>query len=195
MAAMGHVVRSRPFRRDGRHSAPLFPGRRRHEVRTVGSTIQAPKARFGLMASEGRLGSRRTQCAQEPVCKARRPEFQVVIPDAFDRSASVLPAPEFGTEGSRADVPHVVGDVDRHSRGHDLVDTVEHVAGQVDPVGGKVGVQVLHGARADDRGGDRRVAGGERDRHLDERQPGLVGERAEGVGGVELCGVGGLVAS
>ena len=48
---------------------------------------------------------------------------------------------------------------------------------------------MLHGARADDRGGDRGVAGDERDRHLDEGQPGLVGERAEGVGGVELCRV------
>src|SRR5271169_1794684 len=57
------------------------------------------------------------------------------------------------------------------------------------PVGGEVAVQVLHGARTDDRGGDRGVAGRERDRHLDERQPGLVGERAEGVGGVELRGV------
>ena len=30
------------------------------------------------------------------------------------------------------------------------------------------------------------VAGDERDRHLDEGDPGLVGERAECVGGVEL---------
>jgi len=49
---------------------------------------------------------------------------------------------------------------------------------------------VLHGARADDRGGDRGVAGDERDCHLDKAQAGLVGERAEGIGGVELCGIG-----
>ena len=34
------------------------------------------------------------------------------------------------------------------------------------------------------------MAGDERDRHLDERDPRLVGERAERVGGVELGGVG-----
>ena len=100
-----------------------------------------------------------------------------------------LPAAECGVQRRRAELPHVVGDVDRDPGGNDLVDAVEHVAGQVDPVGGEVAVQVLHGARTDDRGGDRRVAGGERDRHLDERQPGLVGERAERVGGVELGGV------
>ncbi len=74
--------------------------------------------------------------------------------------------------------------------GNDLVDAVKQIAGQVDPVGSEVAVQVFHGARTDDRGGDRRVAGGERDGHLDEGDPGLVGESAEGIGGVELGDIG-----
>jgi len=92
--------------------------------------------------------------------------------------------PPVGTERRRADVPHVVGDVDRDFGGNDLVDAVQHVVRQVDPGGLEVGVQVFHGARADDRG----MAGDEGDCHLDEGHPGLVGERAEGIGG-ELGGI------
>src|SRR5580704_10545433 len=36
------------------------------------------------------------------------------------------------------------------------------------------------------------MAGDEFDRHLDQGDPGLVGQRAERVGGVELCGVRGV---
>ena len=60
----------------------------------------------------------------------------------------------------------------------------QQIARQVDAVGRKVAVQVLHGAGADDRGGDRGVPGSERDCHLDECQSGLVGECAERVCGV-----------
>ena len=49
---------------------------------------------------------------------------------------------------------------------------------------------MLHRARADDRGGDRGVAHDERDRHLDQRDPGLLGELGELLGGVELALVG-----
>ncbi len=60
---------------------------------------------------------------------------------SFDRAriAGVgLPPAEFSTEGSCADAPHVVGDVGRYSRRHDLVDAVKQVARQLDPVGGEV---------------------------------------------------------
>jgi hypothetical protein len=50
---------------------------------------------------------------------------------------------------------------------------------------------VLHGARADDRGGDRRVAQHERERHVDQRQAGLLGQLGERLGCVELALVGG----
>jgi sec-independent protein translocase protein TatA len=39
-----------------------------------------------------------------------------------------LTAPERGLQRGGAEGPHVVGDVDRDSRRHDLVDPVEHVA-------------------------------------------------------------------
>jgi len=51
-----------------------------------------------------------------------------------------LAAAECGVQRGRADVPHVVGDVDRDSGGNDLVDAVQHVGGQLDPVGGEVAV-------------------------------------------------------
>jgi hypothetical protein len=51
-----------------------------------------------------------------------------------------LPAAEDSVQRRRADVPHVVGDVDRDSGGNDLVDAIEHVGGQLDPVGGEVAV-------------------------------------------------------
>ena len=105
------------------------------------------------------------------------------------------PAAECGAQRGSADVPHVVGDVDRDSGGNDLVDAVEQIGWQLDPVGGEVAVQVLHRARADDRGGDRRMASDECDRHLDEGDPGLVGERAEGIGGSSFAALAGLVAS
>jgi hypothetical protein len=38
---------------------------------------------------------------------------------------------------------------------------------------GQLGFELLHGARADDRGGDRRVVDHEGDGQLDERQAGL----------------------
>ena len=47
---------------------------------------------------------------------------------------------ECDVQRRRAEVPHVVGDVDRDSGGNDLVDAVKHVGGQLDPVGGEVAV-------------------------------------------------------
>jgi hypothetical protein len=46
---------------------------------------------------------------------------------------------------------------------------------------------VIHGARADNRCSDRRVAQDEADSHIDQADPGLVGELAELVGGIELA--------
>jgi hypothetical protein len=51
-----------------------------------------------------------------------------------------LPAAVGSVQRRRADVPHVVGDVDRDSGGNDLVDAVKHVSGQLDPVRGEVAV-------------------------------------------------------
>jgi hypothetical protein len=53
----------------------------------------------------------------------------------------------------------------------DLVDAVKHVVRQFNPVGGQVTIQVLHGGRADDGGGDRWVSDGKGHCHLHEREP------------------------
>ena len=57
-----------------------------------------------------------------------------------------LPAAECGAQRGGAEVPHLIGDVGRDSRWNDLVDAIKQIAGQVDPVGGEVGVQMPHGA-------------------------------------------------
>src|SRR5580698_9287622 len=97
-----------------------------------------------------------------------------------------LPATGSGVERSRAVLPVVVGDVNRDSWGDDLVDAVEHVAGQLDPVGGEIAVEMVHRARSDDRRGYCGMPDDEGGRHLDERDPSFVGERPECVGGLEF---------
>jgi hypothetical protein len=44
----------------------------------------------------------------------------------------------------------VVVGVDGHSRGDELVDTVQDIGGQSDIGGGEVGLQLFHGARSHD---------------------------------------------
>jgi hypothetical protein len=65
----------------------------------------------------------------------------------------------------RTDVPHVVDHTDRDSRWDDLVDPVEDVDGQFDPVRGEVALEVFHGPRTDDGGGDGGVSNGKGHRH------------------------------
>jgi hypothetical protein len=48
-----------------------------------------------------------------------------------------LPAAECRTERRCADIPHIVGDVDRNSESNDLVDAVKQIGGQIDPAGGR----------------------------------------------------------
>src|ERR1700722_13345804 len=69
--------------------------------------------------------------------------------------------------------------VDRHPRRDELVDPVEDVRGQGDLGAGQLGLQLLHGARADDRGSNGRMIDDERDGQLDEGQAGLVGQPRE----------------
>ena len=66
--------------------------------------------------------------------------------------------------------------VDVDARRDDLVDPVQHVVGQRHVGRGQLRLEVLHRPRADDRRGHRRVADHERERHLDQRDPGLVGQ-------------------
>jgi len=86
--------------------------------------------------------------------------------------------------------PPSVGGIEVHARRDDLVDAVQHGLVQDDVGRGELAFEMLHGARPDDRRGDGRVIGDERDRELDERDPGLVSELSELVGGVELALVG-----
>ncbi|HEY1518221.1 MAG TPA: hypothetical protein VGF91_17475 [Solirubrobacteraceae bacterium] len=58
--------------------------------------------------------------------------------------------------------------------------------------GGELGFEVAHGARADDRRGDRGVAPHERERELDQREAGLLSKLGQRVGGGELALVGGV---
>ncbi len=62
------------------------------------------------------------------------------------------------------------------------VDAVERLGRKLEVAGGEGGLQMLHGARADDRGGDRRVFDGEGDRQLgqgDARSLRQLGEFAD----------------
>jgi len=66
--------------------------------------------------------------------------------------------------------PHVL------SGCHDLVDPVEHVGAQRHVDGPELGVELLHGAGADDRRGHPRVLHHERQREVHEGDPGVLGE-------------------
>ena len=93
-----------------------------------------------VCAGTGRSGPVSPDCARParhrprrpggraPACRLARCPVTVAGSDhaAFGRGQrGGLPAAEGGTERRCADVPHVVGDVDRDCRGDDLVDAVE----------------------------------------------------------------------
>ena len=82
--------------------------------------------------------------------------------------------------------PALIVGVDVPARRDDLVDAVEHVVRQLDVGRGQLRLEVLHRARADDGRGHGGMADHEGQRHLDQRDAGLVGQAAEGVGRVEL---------
>ena len=88
-------------------------------------------------------------------------------------------------------VEGVVDWVDGRAGRDDLVDPVQHRLVEDDVGGGELALELLHRARADDRGGDRGVVEDEGDRELDQRDAGLVGELGELLDGVELALVGG----
>ena len=76
-------------------------------------------------------------------------------------------------------LPAAVGGVEVRPRRDDLVDPVEHVVGRAaTSAAPQLGLELLHRPRADDRRGHRRVADDERERQLDQRDPGLLGELA-----------------
>src|SRR3954466_4747988 len=101
-----------------------------------------------------------------------------------DASACGSPAPGGGLQ-RRAD-PAVLRRVDRDAGRDYLVDAVEHVVAEHDVGGGQLRLEMVHGARADDRRGDRGVAQHEGDRQLDQRETGVVGELGELLDGLEL---------
>src|SRR5437588_6496789 len=86
--------------------------------------------------------------------------------------------------------PASVGGVDGCAGGHDLVDAVQHVAGELNVGGGELRLEMLHRPWANDRGRHRGVAEDERDRHFDQGHPRLVGQLRELLSGVELALVG-----
>src|SRR4051812_12154823 len=85
----------------------------------------------------------------------------------------------------------VVDGVDGDARGDDLIDAVQHVGAEGDVGCGQDRVELLHGARADDRGGDTGVVDDEGDGQLDQRETGLFGQDGELFDGVELALVAG----
>lgn len=102
-----------------------------------------------------------------------------------NRSAASLVGPQFEVAVA------VVDRVDRDAGRDDLVDGVEHVGRQPDVCGGQERLQLLHGARADDRRGDTGVVDDEGDGELDQREAGLLGQDRELLDGVEFALVGG----
>ena len=68
----------------------------------------------------------------------------------------------------------------------DLVDAVEDRLVEPDVGGGQLAVELLHRPRADDRRGHPGVVHDERDRELDQRQAGVVGDLGELLDGFEL---------
>src|SRR4051812_14372559 len=90
-------------------------------------------------------------------------------------------------------LPALVDLAQIRARRDDLVDAVEQLVGELDVGRRQLRLQVLHRARADDRGGHRRVADDERERQLDQAHAALLGELAERVGGVELALIAGVV--
>ena len=79
-----------------------------------------------------------------------------------------------------------VGRVEVRPGRHDLVDLVEQRVVELDVGRADLALELLHRPRPDDRRGDAGMPEHERDRQVDQRDPGLVGERGERVGRVEL---------
>jgi hypothetical protein len=77
------------------------------------------------------------------------------------------PAAQERLPQSRWDVAGIVA-IQGGSRWHDLVDPVEDVAAQRDIGGAQLRLELLHGARPDDRGRDRRMGEGEGNRQVDQ---------------------------
>jgi hypothetical protein len=97
-----------------------------------------------------------------------------VVAVTASRVAGGVLAPSRGRLQSRVG-PSAVRGIDVRAGRDDLIDTVEHVVRERDAGGSKLGLELLHGARPDDRRGDRRVIDHERDGHLDQRHPCLLG--------------------
>jgi hypothetical protein len=79
-----------------------------------------------------------------------------------------------------------VGGVDGDA-GRDDLDPVENVVGEDDFGGVELGLELFHGAGADQGRGDRRMGFREGDGELDEGEPGLLGELCQLLDGVELA--------
>nr|WP_232303719.1 hypothetical protein [Pseudofrankia sp. DC12] len=69
----------------------------------------------------------------------------------------------------------------------DLVDPVENVVGECDVEAGEQAVEVVHGARPEERAGDARVSDRERHGEVGQRQAHLGGEREVPLDGVEAA--------
>jgi len=83
--------------------------------------------------------------------------------------------------------PAGVDRVHVRARRVDLVDAVQHVAGQSDFGRAELGLQVLHGPGSDNRRGDGRVLEHEGDGELDQRDAGLLGEGRQLIDRFELA--------
>src|SRR5271166_255566 len=88
-------------------------------------------------------------------------------------------APAQRAVGEPGRVPAAIVRVDVHTGRHDLVDLVENVGAERRVKGWELTLKLVHGARADDRRSHRWMAQDERERHLDQRDAGLLGEVAE----------------
>ena len=82
--------------------------------------------------------------------------------------------------------PAGVGLVQVRARRDDRVDRVEHVGRQLDVDRAELALELLEGARADDRGRHGGMPDDEGERQVDEAEPGLLGELGELLDGVEL---------
>src|SRR5215216_2386424 len=84
-------------------------------------------------------------------------------------------------------LPARIGVVQVHARWHDLVDAVEELVGELHLGGRQLRLEVLHGARTDDRRGDGRMADDEGERQLDQAEVCLLRELRQRLRRVELA--------
>src|SRR5581483_9203564 len=82
--------------------------------------------------------------------------------------------------------PAGVDRVQRRAGRNDLVDRVEHLAGERNVGGAELALELLHRPRADDRRGDRGMAEHEGECQMHEAETGLLGERGNPVDRLEL---------